>query len=83
MFVCENLAFQGDYSPVSAKHTKNFGLQDSISVGVDGMQRNFEPMRRQVEAWRASRLSDDADLLRLPGSILVYSRLFRGVKPPF
>jgi hypothetical protein len=60
VFVCENLAFQGDYTPVLAKHTKNFGLQDSISIGVDRMQRNFEPMRRQVEAWRASQLSDEA-----------------------
>ena len=59
VFVCENLAFQGDYTPVLAKHTKNFGLQDSISIGVDRMQRNFEPMRRQVEAWRASQLTDE------------------------
>jgi Domain of unknown function (DUF932) len=60
VFVCQNLAFQGDYTPVLAKHTKNFGLQDSISIGVDRMQRNFEPMRRQVEAWRARQLSDEA-----------------------
>jgi len=60
VFVCQNLAFQGDYTPVLAKHTKNFGLKDSLSVGVDRMQRNFDPMRRQVEAWRASQLSDEA-----------------------
>jgi hypothetical protein len=60
VFVCQNLAFQGDYTPVLAKHTKNFGLHDSISIGVDRMQRNFEPMRRQVEAWRARQLSDEA-----------------------
>jgi len=60
VFVCENLAFQGDYTPVLAKHSKNFSLQDSISIGVDRMQRNFDPMRRQVEAWRTSQLSDEA-----------------------
>jgi hypothetical protein len=60
VFVCQNLAFQGDYTPILAKHTKNFGLRDSISIGVDRMQRNFEPMRRQVEAWRGSQLSDKA-----------------------
>src|SRR6266404_9283604 len=49
VFVCQNLAFQGDYTPVLAKHTKNFGLRDSLSIGVDRMQRNFEPMRHQVE----------------------------------
>jgi hypothetical protein len=59
VFVCQNLAFQGDYTPVLAKHTKNFTLRDSLSIGVDRMQRNFEPMRRQVEAWRASQLSDE------------------------
>lgn len=48
------------YAPVLAKHTKNFGLQDSISIGVDRMQCNFEPMHRQVEAWRTSQLSDEA-----------------------
>jgi hypothetical protein len=60
VFVCENLAFQGDYTPVLAKHSKNFSLQDSLSIGVDRMQRNFEPMRQQVEAWRTSQLSDQA-----------------------
>lgn len=59
VFVCQNLAFQGDYTPVLAKHTKNIGLRDSISVGVDRMQRNFEPMRRQVEAWQRTQLSDE------------------------
>jgi hypothetical protein len=50
----------GAFTPVLAKHTKNFGLQDSISIGVDRMQRNFEPMRRQVETWRGRQLSDEA-----------------------
>jgi hypothetical protein len=35
------------YSPVLAKHSKHFSLEDSLSIGVDRMQRNFEPMRRQ------------------------------------
>jgi hypothetical protein len=57
VFVCENLAFSGDFTPVLAKHSKNFSLQDSLAVGVDRMQRSFEPMRRQVEAWREQQLS--------------------------
>lgn len=32
-------------------------LVDAISIGVDRMQRNFEPMRRQVEAWQGSELT--------------------------
>jgi hypothetical protein len=46
------------FTPVLAKHSKSFALVDSISVGVDRMQRNFEPMRKQVEAWRATELTD-------------------------
>jgi hypothetical protein len=40
------------FTPVLAKHSKSFSLIDCISVGVDRMQRNFEPMRKQVEAWQ-------------------------------
>lgn len=57
VFVCSNMAFNGDFTPVLAKHSKAFSLVDSISIGVDRMQRNFEPMRKQVEAWRAAELT--------------------------
>jgi len=57
VFVCENLAFSGDFTPVLAKHTKNFSLEDSMSIGVDRMQRNFEPMKKQVAEWRERQLS--------------------------
>ena len=45
------------FTTVLAKHSKSFSLLDSISVGVDRMQRNFEPMRTQVEAWRSAELT--------------------------
>ena len=51
------MAFSGDFTPVLAKHSKSFSLLDSISVGVDRMQRNFEPMRKQVEAWHSGELT--------------------------
>ena len=57
VLVCENMAFTGDFTPVLAKHSKNFSLQDSLAIGVDRMQRNFEPMRRQTEQWRGQQLS--------------------------
>jgi hypothetical protein len=40
-----------------AKHSKNFSLEDSLAIGVDRTQRNFEPMRRQVEEWRSRQIS--------------------------
>ena len=58
VLACENMAFSGDFQPVLAKHSKNFSLQNALSIGVDQMQRNFDGMRRQVDAWRESQLSD-------------------------
>ena len=48
----------GVFTPVLAKHSKSFSLIDCVSVGVDRMQRNFEPMREQVETWQKSELTD-------------------------
>jgi hypothetical protein len=42
-----------------AKHTKQFSLTDALSVGLDRIQRNFEPMQRQVEIWRQAQISDE------------------------
>src|SRR5579864_5556297 len=56
VFVCSNMAFSGDFTPVLAKHTKSFNLIDTLSVGVDRIQRNFEPLQRQVELWRKTQI---------------------------
>src|SRR5579859_7421685 len=58
VFVCSNMAFSGDFTPVLAKHSKSLNLVDSISVGVDRDRKSFEPMRKQVEAWQKSELTD-------------------------
>jgi len=58
VFVCANLAFSGDYSPVLAKHTKNFSILNALSIGVDDMMRNFKPMVESEDRWRGSQLSD-------------------------
>jgi hypothetical protein len=58
VFVCDNMAFHGDFTPVLAKHSKHFSLVDALAVGVDRMQRNFDPMRRQVEGWRQIQITD-------------------------
>jgi len=47
----------GAFTPVLAKHTKNLSLVDILAVGVDRMLRNFEPMRKQLEAWKRTRHS--------------------------
>jgi hypothetical protein len=58
VLVCMNMAFHGDFQPLLAKHSRSFSLVDAISVGVDRMQRSFEPMRRQVEMWRKQQLTN-------------------------
>jgi hypothetical protein len=65
VFVCENLAFHGDFQPVSAKHSKHFNLQDALAVGVDQMQRNFKPMSDQIERWRATQIPDECARLTI------------------
>jgi hypothetical protein len=46
------------FTPVLAKHTKSFNLVDTLSVGMDRIQRNVEPMQRQVESWRQTQITD-------------------------
>ncbi|PYX77038.1 MAG: hypothetical protein DMG78_00020 [Acidobacteria bacterium] len=62
----------GVFTPVLAKHSKSFSLIDCISVGVDRMQRNFEPMRKQVEAWQRSELTD------LTAKVVIYEAFVEG-----
>ncbi len=65
VFVCSNMAFSGEFTPVLAKHTKSFNLIDTLAVGVDRIQRSFEPMRRQVEEWRQAQITDERAKLTL------------------
>jgi hypothetical protein len=60
------------FTPVLAKHSKSFSLIDCISVGVDRMQRNFEPMRKQVEAWQRSELTD------VTAKVVIYAAFVEG-----
>jgi len=60
------------FTPVLAKHSKSFLLIDCVSVGVDRMQRNFEPMRTQVEAWQRSELRD------VTAKVVIYEAFVEG-----
>jgi hypothetical protein len=57
---------------VLAKYSKAFSLIDCISVGVDRMQRNFEPMRKQVETWQRSELTD------VTAKVVIYEAFVEG-----
>jgi hypothetical protein len=84
------------FTPALAKHTKSFNLIDTISVAVDRIQRNFEPMQRQVELWRQTQIADERAKLILyeafvegkleaPRSLLpdVHRRYFQPEYPEF
>jgi hypothetical protein len=62
----------GVFPPVLAKHSKSFSLIDCIAVGVDRMPRNFEPMRKQVEAWQRSELTD------VTAKVVIYGAFVEG-----
>ncbi len=66
------MAFAGVFTPVLAKHSKSFSLIDCISVGVDRMQRNFEPMRKQVETWQRTELTD------VTAKVVIYEAFVEG-----
>jgi hypothetical protein len=50
---------QARFTPVLAKHCKHFSVVDSLAIGVDRIQRNFDPLRAQVNAWRSRQLTDE------------------------
>jgi hypothetical protein len=52
VFICDNMAMSGDFKPLTAKHTRNFNLIDALSVGVDRLQRSWEPLRARVDFMR-------------------------------
>lgn len=64
VFVCDNMAFSGDFTPLLHKHTRNFELRDSISIAVDRIYRGFQPMTESIQAMQRSKLTDnDARLM--------------------
>lgn len=96
VFVCDNMAFHGDFFAIQAKHSKNLVAVDALSLGVDRIQRNFEPLMKQVETWKGNLLTDgeaksiicDAfigDQLEVPKHLgkIVYDQYFNPKYPDF
>ena len=72
VLVCDNLALFGDYAPVVRKHTKKVEIETILAVAVDQMQRNFEPMRRQIDFFKGCDLSDQR------AKLIIYEAFFAG-----
>lgn len=59
VFVCDNMALSGDFKPLLAKHTKHFDLVESLSIGVDRIQRGFQPLKEAIASKRSRQLRDE------------------------
>lgn len=59
VMVCSNMSFHGDFNPLSAKHTKGLNLTESVGVGVDRLQRGWEPLRQAIDKKRETELVED------------------------
>lgn len=66
VIVCDNMAFSGDFTPLSHKHTSNLELTDAISIAVDRIHRGFEPLKEQVQAMK------DLDLTDAIAKLIIY-----------
>ncbi len=52
VFCCDNMSLSGDFKPLLAKHSKNFDLIESLALGVDRIQRNWQPLRDRIDFMR-------------------------------
>lgn len=59
VFVCDNMAFSGDFTPLLHKHTRNLELKDSISIAVDRIHRGFEPLKEAAQEMKEQVLTED------------------------
>jgi hypothetical protein len=61
----------GVFTPELAKHEGVLNYRLRLG-GVDRVQRNFEPMRKQVEAWQRSELTD------VTSKVVIYEAFVEG-----
>lgn len=59
VLVCQNMALSGDFKPLLAKHTKNLDLIESVSMGIDRIQRGWQPLRDEIDRKRTTHISEE------------------------
>jgi hypothetical protein len=57
VMVCHNGCFHGDFQPLMRKHTKTVNLIDAVTLGIDHIQRGWEPLIAQVKSWQERQLT--------------------------
>jgi hypothetical protein len=58
VLACDNMALKGDFTPVAAKHSARLNVIDLVSIGIDRIQRSFEPLETQIKRWQACAIDD-------------------------
>lgn len=58
VFCCDNLSLSGEFVAVSKKHSKNLDVVETLALGIDRVQRRFQPMIAQVDVWKNHALPD-------------------------
>lgn len=75
VFVCDNMALNGDFYPLKVKHTKNLQITEALSTGIDRIQRNWKPLREQIDFKRNTNLEPDQ------ARLLIYNAFVRHKLP--
>lgn len=60
VFVCDNLAFMGDFEPMRLKHSAKLlsKLGDELTIAVDRTQRKFDTIHQDIDVWKNHSLTD-------------------------
>ncbi len=56
---CSNGMLQGDYLPLSVKHTAKLELDDSLALGIDRIRRKFTGMQLSIAEKQSKELADE------------------------
>lgn len=59
VFICDNMAFSGEFKPLLAKHSKHLELQETLTVAIDRTQRHFDPLTEQIQSWKERHITDE------------------------
>lgn len=76
VFCCDNLALSGEFVAVSRKHSKNLDVVEALALGIDRVQRKFQPMVAQVDVWKNHALPD------IRAKEIIYDAFLGGLEAP-
>jgi hypothetical protein len=70
VFVCDNMAFSGDFTPLLHKHTAKFHLKDAIAIAVDRIHRGLGTLADQIKEMRSFGITDNDARLMIYGAFM-------------